>query len=211
MLKLHPATFIKYKFFNSLFTGLSIGMLFTIYEPIQPTTFSIGGIILALGMLLIAKFYDKLLNINSFFIISLIVEITMLITVVTLVLLGYSIISALLIYIGYQLTFIFGGYLVRAETLVASDKNLLAKIDMSKQVGYLVGLGLSLLFYKILEQQYDINESKNQITILHYFLILLQLVIIIQLVRSFRKWSTVTTIFSLPYHYQKYRIRLYLY
>ena len=150
-------------------------------------SFSIGGIILALGMLLIAKFYDKLLNINSFFIISLIVEIAMLITVVTLVLLGYSLISALLIYIGYQLTFIFGGYLVRAETLVASDKNLLAKIDMSKQVGYLVGLGLSLLFYKILEQQYDINESKNQITILHYFLILLQLVIIIQLVRSFRK------------------------
>ncbi len=187
MLKLNTSAFIKYKFFNSLFTGLSIGMLFTIYEPIQPTTFSIGGIILALGMLLIAKFYDKLLNINSFFIISLIVEIAMLITVVTLVLLGYSLISALLIYIGYQLTFIFGGYLVRAETLVASDKNLLAKIDMSKQVGYLVGLGLSLLFYKILEQQYEINESKDQITILHYFLILLQLVIIIQLVRSFRK------------------------
>ena len=187
MLKLHPATFIKYKFFNSLFTGLSIGMLFTIYEPIQPTTFSIGGIILALGMLLIAKFYDKLLNINSFFIISLIVEIAMLITVVILVLLGYSLISALLIYIGYQLTFIFGGYLVRAETLVAKDKDYLGKIDVFKQLGYLVGLTVSYFFYKIVENFFLITEAEYQINLIHYPLLLLQLSVILFLSFSFRK------------------------
>ena len=107
--------------------------------------------VLAAGMLVIAKFYDKLLNIKSFFRISILVETLMLLTIITFLLLQYSLTSALLIYIGYQLTFIFGGYLVRAETLVAKDKELLGKIDVNKQIGYLVGLGASFLFYKVLE------------------------------------------------------------
>jgi len=76
--------------------------------------------------------------------------------------------------------------LVRAETLVAEDKELLGKIDVNKQLGYLVGLGASFIFYKILEYGFEITEPKIQISILHYFLISLQTLIILLLIKSFR-------------------------
>ena len=186
-MKLNEKAFLIYKLFNSSFTGLSIGILFTIYKPIEdPAIHSIGGMILAAGMLLIAKFYNKLLNIKSFFIVSLSVEITILITLIVFFLLKYSLLSALLIYCGYQLTFIFGGYLVRAETLVAKKKELLSQIDVNKQVGYLIGLGTSYIFYKTLEFGFDISEGKKQINILHYLLTPLQIIIIILLINSFK-------------------------
>ena len=186
-MKLNEKAFIRYKLFNSSFTGLSIGILFTIYSPLDPSIYSIGGIILAASMLLIAKFYEKLLNIKSFFYISLMVELMMLITVITFLFMQYSLASALLIYMGYQFTFIFGGYLVRAETLVAKDKELLGKIDVNKQLGYLVGLGASFIFYKALEYGFEITNSEIQISILHYLLIGLQSFIILLLLRSFSK------------------------
>ena len=186
-MKLNNKAFLAYKLFNSSFTGLSVGIIFAIYQPLDPGIYSIGGMVLAGGMLVIAKFYDKLLNIKRFFQISLLVEIVMLLTIITFIILQYSLTSALLIYVGYQLTFIFGGYLVRAETLVAHDKDLISKIDVNKQIGYLVGLGSSFLFYKALEYGFDINESSAQISILHYFLILLQALIILLLIGSFSK------------------------
>jgi hypothetical protein len=149
--------------------------------------YSIGGIVLALGMLVIAIFYEKLLNIKSFYYISLLVEVMMLITVITFIVLQYSLVSALLIYIGYQLTFTFGGYLVRAETLVAHDKKLLGKIDVYKQLGYLVGLGASFLFYATLKYGLEIIEPETQISLLHYLLILLQCMIILLLLMSFSR------------------------
>ena len=186
-MKLNEKAFLIYKLFNSAFTGLSIGILFAIYQPLEdPSIYSIGGMVLAIGMLILAKFYDKLLNIKKFFKISLFVEIVMLLTLFTFLFLQYSLTSALLIYCGYQLTFIFGGYLVRAETLVAHDKEFLGKIDVNKQIGYLVGLGASYSFYKALEFGFDISDSKMQIIILHYFLVFLQSLIIILLVGSFR-------------------------
>ena len=184
-MRLKEKAFLGYKLFNSSFTGLSIGILFTIYQPLEPSTYSLGGIVLASSMLIIAKFYEKLLNINSFYYISLGVEFVMLLTLITFMILQYSLTSALLIYMGYQLTFIFGGYLVRAETLVAQDKEFLGKIDVNKQLGYLVGLGASFLFYKLLEYGLEITEPKTQISILHYFLVSLQCLIIALLVRSF--------------------------
>ena len=81
-MKLNEKTFLIYKLFNSSFTGLSIGILFTIYNPLDPSVYSIGGIILAASMLLIAKFYEKLLNIKSFYYISLMVELMMLFTII---------------------------------------------------------------------------------------------------------------------------------
>ena len=179
--------FLLYKFFNSSFTGLYIGILFTIYKPLEdPSIYSLGGIILASSMLLLAIFYEKLLNIKSFFTISFIVEIAMLISLLVFLILKTSFISALLIYCIYQFTFIFGGYLVRAETLVAKEKEFLAKIDMLKQTGYLIGLAFSFLFYKTMEHVYLISAPISQIKILHYILILLQLTIIIFLLRSFK-------------------------
>ena len=187
-MKLNEKSFLIYKLFNSAFTGLSIGILFTIYQPIEdPSIYSLGGMVLAIGMLILAKLYDKLLNIKSFFKISVFVEIVMLLTLFTFLFLKYSLTSAIFIYCSYQLTFIFGGYLVRAETLVAHDKKFLGKIDVNKQVGYLLGLGASFTFYKALEFGFDISDSKIQISILHYFLVSLQILIIILLVGSFIK------------------------
>ena len=189
-MELNRKYFLLYKFFNSSFTGLSIGILFAIYRPLEdPSIYSLGGIVLAASMLLVAIFYEQLLNIKSFFKISLIVEIVMLFSLLVFLSLHISFISALLIYCLYQFTFIFGGYLVRAETLVARDKGFLAKIDILKQTGYLVGLSFSYGFYKILEHVYLISEGEIQIKILHYLLIVLQLIIIICLLKSFGKTS----------------------
>lgn len=186
-MRLNTKSFLWYKLFNSSFTGLSIGMLFTIYDPLDPLVYSAGGIFLAIAMLIIAKFYDKLLNIKSFYYISLMVELMMLFTVIIFVLLQFSLVSALLIYIGYQFTFTFGGYLVRAETLVAQDKELLGEIDFNKQLGYLLGLAASFLFYETLKVGFEIVEPKIQISILNYVLIVLQCFIIFFLIRSFSR------------------------
>ena len=186
-MQLVEKNFLIYKLLNSSFTGLSIGILFKIYEPLDPEIYSIGGMVLAVAMIVIAKFYEKLLNIQSFYRISLFVEAVMLLTVISFLVLGYSLTSALLIYCGYQLTFIFGGYLVRAETLVTHRKELLSKIDMLKQTGYLVGLGASFLFYKVLDMGLEITVPNDQIIVLHYVLILLQSVILLLVISSFKK------------------------
>ena len=186
-MQLNNKWFLTYKLFNSAFTGLSVGILFTIYNPLDPEIYSLGGIILASAMLILAKFYEKLLNIKSFYFISILVEACMLITVLVFLILKYSIVSALTIYILYQFTFIFGGYLVRAETLVVKNKELLAKIDVNKQIGYLLGLAFSFLIYKVLENSFNISETKDQIIILHYILLTLQFSILAFLLLSFDK------------------------
>ena len=188
-MKLRENYFLWYKLLNSSFTGLSIGILFTIYQPLtDPSIYSLGGIVLAAAMLIIAKFYDRLLNIRKFFQISMVVEIVMLITLLLFMVFQYTFTSALFVYMGYQFTFIFGGYLVRAETLVAKDKELLGKIDINKQLGYLIGLGLSLMFYKAMEYGFELTDSKIQINVLHYFLVTLQGIIILVLANSF-SWN----------------------
>ena len=186
-MQLNNKWFLTYKLFNSAFTGLSVGILFTIYNPLDPEIYSLGGIILASAMLVLAKFYEKLLNIKSFYFISVLVEACMLITVLVFLILKYSLVSALIIYILYQFTFIFGGYLVRAETLVAPNKELLAKIDINKQIGYLLGLAFSFLTYKVLENSFNISETKDQIIVLHYILLTLQFSILAFLLLSFDK------------------------
>ena len=59
--------FVTYKFLNSLFMGLSIGSVFTLYAPLSPATFSAGGIGLALATLIIATQYHRLFNRDWFF------------------------------------------------------------------------------------------------------------------------------------------------
>ena len=186
-LKINNKAFIIYKLFNSLFLGVSIGAVFTIYEPLEPTMFSVGGIGLALGMLIIAKFYHKILNINYFFLISLIVEIIVLILLIFFLIFKYNYQTALLIYIGYQITFIFGSYLVRVETLVINNDKILTKIDMAKQIGYLIGMGTSYIIYKLLEKIYFIEEAKEQVYLIHFLLIFIELLVLFFLIKSFKK------------------------
>ncbi len=178
-------SYLYYKFFNSFFTGLSVGSVFTIYAPLKPSVYSVGGIILALGMLIVAKFYQKLITIRRFFYISLFVEAVILVLVLYFLIKPYTYSTALLVYSGYQLTFIFGAYLVRAETLILRRKSFLSFVDISKQSGYLAGLVVSFLFYRILENFFSITGNQEKVYLLHYLLLLNEILIIYFLLKAF--------------------------
>lgn len=182
--KIDTRNFIKYKFLNSLFLGISVGSIFIIYAPLAPSIYSIGGILLALGMLVIAKFYSKILNINSFFKISLFVEFVVLASIILFLIFSYSYMTALFVYSGYQLTFTFGSYLVRAETILLRRSTILTYVDVAKQKGYLVGMVLSYSFYKASEY-FNITDHQIQVYNLHFILVLLELFILFYLYKSF--------------------------
>ncbi len=166
--------------------GLSVGSIFILYTPLQPSVFSLGGIFLAIGMLVLAKFYSKIMNIEAFFYITLFVELIVLAFVLAFLILNYSYMSALVVYLGYQVTFVFGSYLVRMETIALKKTKIISMADIIKQKGYLAGLVFSYLFYKIMEQ---INISDKQIEVydLHIGLLVLEIIIILMIFRSFSK------------------------
>lgn len=186
MLTLNHSWYLRYKFLNSLFLGLSVGAIFTIYAPLKPSIYSVGGIVLAIGMLLIARVYDKILNIEWFYKISLLVEFVLLVVMLVFLFKPYTYQTALLVYIGYQLTFVFGSYLVRAETLIAKDDEFLTAIDTAKQTGYLIGMGASYLFYKLLET-FEITKNQDKVYDLHFLLITVEVFIIFSIIKSFKK------------------------
>lgn len=186
-LNLNQRAFIIYKWFNSLFLGVSIGSVFTIYEPLDPSVYSLGGIFLALVMIIVAKFYHKILNAYYFFRISILVELIVLAMLASFLIFSYSYQTALFIYIGYQITFVFGSYLVRAETLVFNDNEVLTKIDMAKQIGYLVGMAISYLFYKGLEYYELILDKQEQVYNIHFILVAIELSVLYFLIRAFTK------------------------
>lgn len=186
MLKLIPSWFIRYKFVNSLFLGLSVGTIFTLYAPLEPSIYSLGGILLALGMLIVAQFYNHILNALWFFRISLFVEVLLFFAMLYFLYHPYTYQTALLIYVGYQITFVFGSYLVRVETLLLKTDALLTQLDTAKQLGYLFGIGCSYLFYKTLSY-YDIIENQTQVYDLHFLLIPIEILVIILILKSFKK------------------------
>ena len=188
-LRINNRNFIRYKFFNSLFLGTSIGSVFTIYSPLEPAVYSIGGIALAVSMLFIATLYSRILNINSFYKISLFVELVILCVIIAFLLFSFNYQIALIVYIGYQITFMFGSYLIRGETLLLKKDRLLTLVDVSKQLGYLVGLAASFLFYKLIEFQFQIIDNQTQVFYIHYFLLLIEILVILFLIKSFEKFK----------------------
>ena len=186
MLTILPKWFIRYKFFNSLFLGLSVGAIFTLYAPLEPSLYSIGGVVLAVAMLIVARLYDYILNATWFFRISLFVEVVLLAAILWFLYFNYSYQTALLMYIGYQVTFIFGSYLVRAETLLLKTDVLLTKLDTAKQLGYLLGMGLSYIFYKMIKQ-YGTESHQVQVYDLHFLLLAVEIVVIVLIIKSFKK------------------------
>jgi putative membrane protein len=177
--------FVRYKCLNALFTGLSVGSIFIIYTPLQPWVYSLGGIVLALAMLLIARYYVAILNRTWFWRISMGVEIVMALLVLYFLIFSYSYVTALFVYAGYQLTFAFGAYLVRAETILIRKAKALTWLDVYKQIGYLAGMVVSFLFYKGLELGYGIEQSSEQVYLLHYLLLLVEVSVIYYLYRAF--------------------------
>jgi len=184
-LKINTREFIKYKFLNSLFLGISVGSIFIIYSPLEPSIYSFGGILLALAMLFIAKLYSKILNIYYFYRISLFVEIITLILVSGFLIFSYSYTTALLVYIGYQVTFTFGSYLVRAETVLLKKAKILTFLDVAKQKGYLAGMAISFIFYKLLENLFDISNNQIQVYNMHFLLFIMELFTIYILIKAF--------------------------
>ncbi len=184
--KLNIREFLKYKLLNSAFLGLSVGSIFILYTPLMPSVYSVGGILLAIGMLIVAKFYYKILNINYFYKISLFVELVLLFVLTYFLLFSYSYMTALIIYIGYQVTFTFGSYLIRAETLFLKKTKSIELVDVAKQKGYLLGMLVSYLFYTALEYFANISDKQIQVYDIHFLLLALQGLIIFYLIKSFR-------------------------
>jgi hypothetical protein len=89
-------------------------------------------------------------------------------------------------YIGYQVTFVFGSYLVRVETLLLNTDVLLTKLDTAKQLGYLVGMGISYLFYRGLTQL-GIDANQDQVYTLHFLLLMVELIVIGLILKSFKR------------------------
>ena len=181
--------YIYYKLLNSLFLGLSVGSIFVLYTPLKPSIYSLGGICLAVGMLILAKFYDKLMNTRSFFYITLFVEFVVLVFVFAFLVFGYSYMIALSVYIGYQLTFMFGNYLLRVETVSLKRSVILGYVDVARQKGYLAGMVASYLFYKLLEFLH-VEDKQIQVYWLHIGLFMLQIAIIYTVLKAFKREYT---------------------
>ena len=186
LMKLYFHSYLRYKFFNALFTGMVGGSVFTIYASLPPSTFSVGGIVLALGMMALAYVYHRLMTLEYFFRFTLASELIMLVMVGYFLLFASNLTTALIVYVAYQFSFIFGGYLVRAETHFARHSRVMGWIDIAKQQGSLTGLALSYGFYKILEH-FGITQSSVQVYDLHFGLLGLEILIIVCLIYSFRK------------------------
>ena len=184
-MKIITREFLKYKFYNSLFLGISVGSIFTIYTPLNPSIYSFAGIILALAMLFIAKLYSKILNTYYFFRISLLVELIAFILIAYFLIFSYSYTTALFVYLGYQITFTFGSYLVRAETVILKRAKILTFLDVTKQKGYLAGMLISFLFYKLLEYSFGITNNQDLVYYIHYLLLIVEVITIMYIVKSF--------------------------
>ena len=113
-------------------------------------------------------------------------EIVLLLAVGYFLIFPYTYMTAMLVYLGYQFTFVFGSYLLRAETLIVETSDILTTLDTAKQLGYLIGMGVSFLFYKLLEH-YAISDNQDKIYNLHYILIAVEITIIALILKSFTK------------------------
>ncbi len=183
-MKLCLRDYIRYKFLNSLFLGVSVGSIFVLYTPIQPSLYSLGGITLAVGMLFVAKWYELLMNLRVFFYITVFVESVVLVFVLFFLVFGYSYMSAVTVYLGYQVTFMFGGYLLRMETIALRRTAVLSFADVAKHKGYLVGMVISYGFYELLGYL-GVLDKRVQVYGLYFGLLGLQVFVLFFVFRAF--------------------------
>ncbi len=188
-MRIATRAYLWYKLFNSLFAGAAMGAVFAIYAALDPVIFSAGGLLLAAGMIVVAKLYARIMFVRAFFIITLLVEGVMLGVVILYLLRPESALIALMVYSGYQVMFLFGSYLVRAETRFLNRIQLLSWIDVRKQVGYLSGLAISWVAYRWMERGLFIEEKSMQVWHLHWGLLIVQLVVLMLVWRAFRPAS----------------------
>ena len=187
--------YIYFKFLNTLFFGISVGSYVTQYVPLKIEDFPIAGIIFSLLAIPIALLYKKIMKINYFYKVSLLVECLMLFWIIMFLIdpwsthksLQNSYEIALIIYITRHITFLFGDFLGRAETIFIKKTDTLSSIDVAKQIGAISGMIVSVIFYKILQTKYNITENASQVYHIHFILLFIQIAIIILLIKSFKK------------------------
>ena len=179
--------FLAYKFFNSLFLGLSIGAVFTLYEPLSPATFSAGGVGLALATMVIATQYHRIFDPWWFFRLSLGVEVIILLGVIGVLIYPIEQPLALFIYLGYQVTFALGSYLVRCETLLVVEQRRLTQLDVTKQIAYLIGMGASWAAYLLMENHFAVVDKAAQVVAIHGPLLAVEAAVIACLVLAFSR------------------------
>ena len=184
---IRPAAFIRYKFLNSLFLGLSVGAVFVLYTPLSPAVFSAGGLGLALGTLIVATQYRRILVPAWFFRLSIAVELITLSGVTTVLVLPIALPLALFVYIGYQITFSLGNYLVRCETLLMGSVEQLRQLDIAKQAGYLLGMASAWAVYTGLEHWLMVSDETAQVVLLHRVLWGLEVLVLGALWRAFNQ------------------------
>ena len=184
---IRPAAFIRYKFLNSLFLGLSVGAVFVLYTPLSPAVFSAGGLGLAVGTLIVATQYRRILVPAWFFRLSLIVELITLSGVAAVLILPIEVPLALFVYIGYQITFSLGNYLVRCETLLMGAVDQLRRLDVAKQAGYLLGMTVAWGLYTGLEHIAGISGESAQVVSLHWLLSAVEFSVLVALWQAFNK------------------------
>ncbi|MDG2460568.1 MAG: hypothetical protein P8M73_06785 [Luminiphilus sp.] len=187
----HPAirteAFVRYKFMNSLFFGLSVGAVFVLYTPLSPAVFSAGGVGLAFATLAVATQYSRILTPAWFFRSSLAVELVTLSGVAAVLLFPVDTPLALFVYIGYQVTFALGSYLVRCETLLMGSVEQLRKLDVAKQAGYLLGMAGAWAAYSCLEQVADVTDRTEQVVSLHALLVVVEALVVLTLWQAFNR------------------------
>ncbi|TLD82675.1 hypothetical protein LS70_006825 [Helicobacter sp. MIT 11-5569] len=188
--RIHLRFYLAYKLLNSLFLGVSLGTIFTIYTPLSPKIYSIGGIALAFGAWCLTFFYTKILKEKPYKVILLGIELIPFFYILAFLAFPHTFLGAILVYILYQITFIFGDYLGRAETLIFSKRRILSALDKRKQIGYLLGLGIAFLFYAFLESQ-NIMQKEVQIYKIHFLLFLLQCCVFFTIFYAFKKRKNV--------------------
>lgn len=172
--------YLTYKFLNSLFVGTALGTIFTIYALIPPKVYSLGGVSLSVVAWLLTLLYVKLISIKPYKRILLFIEILPFCYILAFLLFPNTFYGALFIYGIYQISFIFGDYLVRSETFIFSQKTLFSSFDKYKQTGYLLGLIVAFIFYSILES-WGIEDKQTQVYNIHFLLLLLQIGVFITL------------------------------
>jgi len=181
--------YIQYKFINSVFTGLSTGAVFVIYGILQPSVFSIGGLILSFGILLVSKYYSSLMKLRAYYWTTIATEVIVLFAVFLILLIPKSEFLALAYYSLLNLIFVFGTYLMRFESTLFKKNKALTAIDSAKQIGNLLGLALSWLFYeslRLLGPHVEADRSWDQIYKLHWILVAVQLLTLLLCLKSFK-------------------------
>jgi len=184
---INTKTFITYKFINTMFMGIAIGSYVTQYKPIKIDDYPIMGIIFAILTIGIASLYKRIMKIDYFFKFLLIVESIMLIWIIFFLIYPYSYQVALLIYIARSITFLFGDFLGRAETIFLNKTETLSSIDIFKQLGNISGMIFSVLFYKWIEETYLISDNESKVYYIHFLLVILQVIIIFLVFKSFQR------------------------